>query len=415
MTTTFDDHVDALRYCVLVVRLGRGPKPTAAQMRAAGLGHLVNSPREVAHVPNYPRDIATMDDVCAAAQALRVLPRASLTVEQLCIRYLGQLYTQRKRPGDSTLRTYVTVLRNHIMGTELGALHAVDVGAEHVDAWQADRLATPCLTKANTSGATLSEATVQKVRSGVLGPAFKWARRKNGDEPPMRLDHPMEGASPLEVEASDVDIIEDPEMAVEILRLAADPVSGGHPSFAKFVAFQMRTGMRWAECAPVRGCDLIHTGRYYGVLISRRIVRGKIVDGAKSNAGKRIPPLSDAYYAACKADTARDPQALMLVNRYGRQWVHSTLTNHWERITAAYNAAHPDEPERKFRSHSIRHSLATELSNSGVDPVQIEKALGHKPPRPGELAKVRGRYTQLSRSGARHMAAVADALVGAAV
>jgi hypothetical protein len=90
----------------------------------------------------------------------------TISVSDLCWRYLDALAKSPRPPSDRTLKDYCQYVRHHVDTHWFGKLSADDADQEQARDWQAEIAAKP----------GFSARSANKVRTGVVAPAFRWAR-----------------------------------------------------------------------------------------------------------------------------------------------------------------------------------------------------------------------------------------------
>jgi site-specific recombinase XerD len=126
------------------------------------------------------------------------------------------------------------------------------------------------------------------------------------------------------------------------------------------VSVLAHTGLRAGECLDLQVQDL-------DLAAGRLVVRnGK---GQKDRV-VYLSPLASQAMRAYLGDTPRPANSQLLVYAYGRPISYQWLKRQVEQLAAAAGVGH-------VTPHRLRHTLATQLLNAGMDITRIQKLLGH--------------------------------------
>jgi integrase/recombinase XerC len=126
------------------------------------------------------------------------------------------------------------------------------------------------------------------------------------------------------------------------------------------VALLAHTGLRAGECLDLQVQDL-------DLAAGRLLVRnGK---GLKDRV-VYLSPLASQALRVYLGDTPRPANSWLLTRADGRPITYQWLRNQVEQLGAAAGVAH-------ISPHRLRHTLATQLLNAGMDITRIQKLLGH--------------------------------------
>jgi integrase len=299
-------------------------------------------------------------------------PYASMTVAQVCQAYLNHLAARKnRRPAPKTMETYLNHLRIRIAPFALGSMPATLVTPLDVEEWQDEVLA------AGGCGAN----TVTLARSGVLGPAFRWAtspKSTTAGVPLLDRANPVAAAAALEWEPFRRAILRTPEEYALARRLARTI----HYRWADLLDLEACTGMRVGEAAGLYATDLV--ARRHLLEVRRHVVNGVDLDGTKSGAGyEREVPIPERLTAVLAGRTGR-----LLPAPMGGAWSGSD-GHMWRKLRAALAA---EGLPVWLTHHSFRHGIATWWSSKGMAQVKVDLLLGHKIPK----TKVNFRYVQLT-------------------
>ena len=151
----------------------------------------------------------------------------------------------------------------------------------------------------------------------------------------------------------------------------------------------METGMRRGEVTGLMWSDIdFEKDRIY---VRRHVVtspKGKpeVVDGAKTDAGVRVIPLTNTLRAYLLS--VQKKSVYVFPNSKGGVYSAAALTNNWASLDkrAGFHT-HP---------HQLRHTYCTKLFESGLDLKQVQYVMGHADP--DTTLKVYTHY----REGLRH-------------
>jgi len=135
------------------------------------------------------------------------------------------------------------------------------------------------------------------------------------------------------------------------------------------ILFLARTGARVSEVCDVNAADLQLMGPRQ-VLIRGKGGKERVVPLAKDTA-QQLKALLDEH------GLAADSQAPVFVNARGQRLTRHGVTHILKRAVASTAKTEPDLATKNISPHTLRHTTAMHLLQSGVDLTTIQSWLGH--------------------------------------
>lgn len=359
---TFGDLEEARRFRDLVELCGK-TMPTRDMLVAHGFAYLV-------------AEVAT--------------PTPRLSVVEVCQRYLVALAARPagRRPSASSMQTYTRHLRRYVEPTMLGGMQADAVTPRHIEAWQVE------LERPGRDGRRpLGVNSIRVARTGLLGPAFRWATStRSGERDGTRLlDRPNPVPDALLPREAPFrrDILETPEEYALMLAHARAIA----PRWADLLQVEAATGLRWCEAITLDAGDVQAWRNRLTVV--RHFAAGQVVEGTKTGPGRTVP-LPEALVVKLAARTG-----LLLPAVYGRRWASDghLWTKLRKRMADDGLAVH-------VTHHSMRHGIASWWGTCGITERKRDLLLGHAARTVGD------RYVQLTESDYRQARDASARLLG---
>ncbi len=331
------------------------------------------------------------------ALGLMGTPR-SLTVAVLLDQWLASPKTNGQPRGESTLRGYRQVIRDHIKPA-IGTTPVRDLDSDAIEA---------CIKAMADKG--LSAGT-QSQAWAVIHASLKWGRKKRkyrGENPADYADRP----APAKVEMNFLEVDEARRMLAELEQTHAgwDRKDGNPPSvlFAP-VLIALATGARRSEVLRLRWCDVdLETGE-------------TTILKSKTKAGVR--PVTIAPWALAPLKRHRKREQAMVM-RLGLGWSEERpVCAQWATASGAdvggpLNVNSVSGLFRRWadrhgfegiRFHDLRHTQVPMLVAAGIHPKVIQERMGHE-----SFAFTMDRYGHLFRGMERDAAAALPDLTASA-
>ena len=291
-------------------------------------------------------------------------PDAALTVKQLLLdHWLPAKRSENLRP--STLAQYANAVDYWIVpnlgGVKVKALRPLDVQ---------NMVEKMCNEKSSTGRDGLS-ARSASLAVGTLKTACAWAT-ENG----MLSRNPVATIRRPKVEAK-------PMASWSVTDARAFLTATSKDRLAVGWALLLTRGIRRGEACGLRWDAVDLEGGTIKIVSTRVVVDGKAITSApKTNAGKRSVPLDPSLVKLLKshqtkqgaeklaAGEAYKDEGYVLANELGAPYHPDTISTWFE--TAVKDAKLP-----KIRLHDTRHTAASLMLASGVQPKIVSELLGH--------------------------------------
>lgn len=349
MTVTFSDETQAKKFKFLVDEAGNR-MPAAKLLEAYGLEWVLGVQPTVAPVP------------------------VRVTVSQLCWLYLKALAAAPKPPSDRTLKDYHQYVRDHVDTHWFGGLDADDADRDQARDWQAEIAAKP----------GFSPQSANKVRTGVVAPAFRWARISvKRDQPPIRTwTSPFEGLDLLQETVSRRDRLENLAEIHALIECAYEI----DPNWADLVVVKLCAGSRYGEIT----MPMVSHVKPRGLELVQRQSAGRVKQGTKAGVNVwRFAPLPEPAMEIVSLRAAnRAGTGLVFFGPRGNKWAYQPYWRRWDALRDRLEAL---GIHKHLTGHCLRITCNSCLVAAGISGEVIRMMTGHA--RPGERRTMTGHYT----------------------
>lgn len=361
MTRTLPTKPEADAFCGLVKMCGN-TMPDDDQLRAFGFGWMLGD--------NGDDDGQT-----------QVPP---MTVVELCYRFLDMKRKSLQAPSETTMYDYRGYIKNYVQPRKLGAMQAAIVHFSDIEDWEKN-----LMTEASPYGRKpLAANSVIKVRTGLVSPAFKWARSEKGgrlltNDPFAEADMPKKDQTFLRA-------------------LLFTPAEYGmffhharivDPNWADMIEVVAATGMRFGEVAALAPTAV---DRRRGMInLIRRLSRRAEIPGTKNGLIRQVPV---PWHLMTRVIEPRLGNGrYVFTGPLGGRWSSAE----WDRWDATRKRLANAGLSVHLTHHCLRHGYNTWLKSKKIDPDKIKKVMGHID------RSQSGRYDQLSEAD---LAEIRDAI-----
>jgi integrase len=192
-----------------------------------------------------------------------------------------------------------------------------------------------------------------------------------------------------------------PQEGAQILTAAREAFPGHHA----FVTTALLAGLRFGECVGLYKADLdfkkrrIHVQRTLSA--GRKLLPPKDRDPRFVEMSPTLTEILRGHMEKIDLEGSvqnwdEEARRLVFPAPYGRLWKHSRFAHVWKRLLKTAGV-----PYRKF--HSLRHSFATAMLESGTDIRYVQRQLGHS-----SISMTADRYGHVAPE--RHASAAGRAL-----
>ena len=244
-----------------------------------------------------------------------------------------------------------------------------------VTAWRAWLAERPAITR---KGPHSSRTLSGKTRKNIMGLASTAYRTAMADDFQRLVDR-----NPFQGGARGITGQDTTERAYLTVEQARAVHAALRPGYRLLFMFLILTGLRWAEAAGLRACDVClepDTGRPHLLVrvgLKRPRGGGWQLGRLKSEASQRTITLSASLVGPlASAIAGKAPEDLVFTSVAGKPLHHGNFCRELARGIARARQAGASVPD--FRPHNLRHTCATWLLSSGRTLFQVSKHLGHE-------------------------------------
>lgn len=297
----------------------------------------------------YGRTIKEVNEKATEILSLRsrgvVLSRESVTVEQLCRKWLKSEKEDSVKPQS----LYILTHRLDRLCQFMGDIKVRDLTAEHVEAFREQMKAENAPSVFNDVLPMLRSMLNYAVRCDIT------ARNISLGIKPIKYKQKQKRAL----------------TAFELLAIRDAELDTWERAFIDILFY---TGMRIGEALALRVSDVDFTKKT--IRINKTVVSqsGLIQEHTKTDAGMRNVTMPDALIPSLKAWCDIVEKGLLFTNRKNEPYVNSVFHHHWKIIKKKiFGENAPDD----FTPHLFRHNYASNLYKAGVDIKTAQYLLGH--------------------------------------